>query len=65
MAGVLVTDSSAVGKVVVPLALTGGDDEELTTAVSVVGNNDGALADGTADAEASALGVSEFSGSAG
>jgi len=65
VAGVVATDSSVVGNVVVPLALTGGDDGELTTAVSVVGNNGGALADGAGDAEASAVGISEFSGSAG
>src|SRR5438045_8924899 len=61
----VVTDSSLVGNVVVPLALTGGDDEELTTALSVVGNNGGALADGAGEADVSAVGVSEFSGSAG
>ena len=62
---VVVTDSSLVGNVVVPLALTGAEDEELTTAESVVGNNGGALPDGAGDVEASAVGVSDFSGSTG
>ena len=43
--GAVVTDSSVVGNVAVPFALTGGF--ELTTALSVVGNNGGALAEGT------------------
>ena len=49
MAGVEVTDSSLVGNVVVPFALTEGAEE--TTAVSVVGNNGGALDDGAGQVE--------------
>src|SRR2546423_14620000 len=62
---VVVTDSSVVGKVVVPLAFTGA--EEVTTAVSLVGNNGGALAfgDGAGDADVSAAAGSGLSGSAG
>src|SRR5256885_17204596 len=62
---VVVTDSSVVGKVVVPLAFTGA--EEVTTAVSLVGNNGGALAfeDGAGDADVSAAAVSGLSGRAG
>src|SRR2546423_7688287 len=63
VAGVVVTDSSLVGNVVVPFALTDGAEE--TTAVSLVGNNGGALADGAGEADVSAVCVSEFCGSAG
>jgi len=45
---VVVTASSVVGNVVVPFAFTDGA-EELTTAVSVVGNKGGALADGAGE----------------
>jgi hypothetical protein len=51
--GAVVTDSSVVGNVVAPLALTGGF--ELTTALSVVGNNGGALADGAGELDDSAV----------
>jgi hypothetical protein len=64
----LVTDSSVVGNVVVPLAFTDAA-EETTTALSVVGNNGGALAegddDGAGEPDVSAVCVSGFSGSAG
>src|ERR1700738_3334514 len=63
VAGTVVTDSSLVGKVVVPFAFTGGAEE--TTAVSLVGNKGGALADGAGEVEVSAVCVSEFCGSAG
>ena len=62
-AGVVVTDSSLVGNVVVPFALTDGAEE--TTAVSVVGNNGGALVAGAGEAEVSAVCASEFCGSVG
>src|SRR2546423_3831662 len=64
VAGVVVTDSSVVGNVDVPLAFTVGADE-VTTAVSVVGNNGGALADGDGELAGSTVCVSGFSGSAG
>ena len=64
VAGVVVTDSSLVGNCVVPFAFTEGCEED-TTALSVVGNNGGALADGAGELAAWAGGVSEFSGSAG
>src|SRR2546423_2988276 len=63
VAGVVVTDSSLVGNVVVPFALTDGAEE--TTAVSLVGNNGGALADGAGEADVSTVCVSESCGSAG
>jgi hypothetical protein len=65
MAAGVVTDSSLVGNCVVPFAFTDGCEEEETTALSVVGNNGGALADGAGELAACAAGVSEFSGSAG
>src|SRR5256714_15072790 len=63
VAGVVVTDSSVVGNVVVPFALTDGAEE--TTAVSLVGNNGGALADGAGETDVSAVWASEFCGRAG
>src|SRR5216117_1229227 len=62
VAGVVVTASSVVGNVVVPFALTDGAEE--TTAVSLVGNNGGALADGAGEADVSAVWASGFWGSA-
>src|SRR3981081_718796 len=67
VAGVVVTDSSLVGKSV-PFAFTGevvDEGAELTTAESVVGNNAGALADGAGDADVSAVCASGFSGRVG
>src|SRR5947207_11963071 len=63
VAGVVVTDSSVVGNKLVPFAFTGGAEE--TTAVSVVGNNGGALADGAGETDVSAVWASEFWGRAG
>src|SRR5437763_1703150 len=60
--GVVVTDSSVVGNVEVPFAFT--DGAEVTTAVSVVGNN-GTVADGAGELAVSAVCGSGFSGSAG
>ena len=64
VAGAVVTDSSFVGNWVVPFAFTDGCEED-TTALSVVGNNGGALADGAGELATCVVGVSEFSGSAG
>src|SRR2546423_1457030 len=61
--GDVVTASSVVGNVVVPFALTDGAEE--TTAVSLVGNNGGALVDGAGDADVSAVWASGFCGRAG